>query len=218
MGLQRFEGRLERMVDGTLSKAFRADLHPVEIGRRLTREMDLQRRVGVQGLIAPNVYTIQLSTADFDRFESFLDAMVRELEQAARDHARSEEYGFVGPVVVTVMENPELRRGRFDIESEVHEGPAGLPVASIVLPNGDRVTIGPDPIDIGRLPESAVVIDDPNASRRHAEIRRVGNDVVLTDLNSTNGTRVNGATVRQRRLADGDQVVIGTTVLRFENS
>jgi len=43
MGLQKFEGRLERMVDGTLSKAFRGELHPVEIGRRVTREMDLKR-------------------------------------------------------------------------------------------------------------------------------------------------------------------------------
>jgi pSer/pThr/pTyr-binding forkhead associated (FHA) protein len=63
-----------------------------------------------------------------------------------------------------------------------------------------------------------VVVTDPNASRRHAEIRRAGNDVVLVDLNSTNGTRVNGANVRERKLSDGDEIVIGTTVLRFENS
>src|SRR5712664_390573 len=49
MGLQKFEGRLERLVDGTFSKAFRGELHPVEIGRRLTREMDLERRLGVHG-------------------------------------------------------------------------------------------------------------------------------------------------------------------------
>ena len=62
------------------------------------------------------------------------------------------------------------------------------------------------------------MINDPNASRRHAEIRRHGNDVVVVDLNSTNGTRVNGATVHERTLNDGDQIVIGTTVLRFETS
>ena len=56
------------------------------------------------------------------------------------------------------------------------------------------MVLGPEPITIGRLPESAVMVTDPNASRRHAEIRRVGNDVVVVDLNSTNGTRVNGAT------------------------
>ena len=95
MGLQGFEGRLERMVDGTLSKAFRGDLHPVEIGRRLTREMDLERRVGVQGLMSPNAFVVHLSPTDFDRFESFLDALVRELEEAAREHARTEGYVFV---------------------------------------------------------------------------------------------------------------------------
>jgi len=218
MGLQKFEGRLERMVEGTFSKAFRSELHPVEIGRRLTREMDLQRRVGVHGLMAPNAFVVHLSTNDFDRFETFLDALVRELEEAAREHARTEEYVFVGPVTVSVVEDPRQRRGRFAIVSDVHEGPSGLPAASIVLADGVRVVLGPEPVTIGRLPESTVVLSDPNASRRHAEIRRSGNDVVVVDLNSTNGTRVNGATVRERTLADGDEIVIGTTVLRFETS
>jgi len=218
MGLQRFEGRLERLVDGTLSKAFRGELHPVEIGRRVTREMDLQRRLGVHGLIAPNSFTVYLSTSDFDRFESFLEALVRELEEAAREHARTEDYVFVGPVTVTVTEDTRQRRGRFTVVSEVEEGPSGLPAASVVLADGTRVVLGPEPLTIGRLPESAVMVTDPNASRRHAEIRRVGNDVVVVDLNSTNGTRVNGATIRERKLADGDQIVIGTTVLRFETS
>jgi hypothetical protein len=218
MGLQKFEGRLERLVDGTLSKAFRGELHPVEIGRRVTREMDLQRRLGVHGLIAPNAFTIYLSTNDFDRFESFLEALVRELEEAARDHARTEDYVFVGPVTVTIMEDTRQRRGRFSVVSQVEEGPSGLPTASVVLADGSRVVLGPEPLTIGRLPESAVMVTDPNASRRHAEIRRAGNDVVVVDLNSTNGTRVNGATIRERKLADGDQIVIGTTVLRFETS
>jgi catechol 2,3-dioxygenase-like lactoylglutathione lyase family enzyme len=218
MGLQKFEGRLERMVDSTLSKAFRGELHPVEIGRRLTREMDLQRRVGVHGLIAPNAFVIHLSTSDFDRFENFLDALIRELEEAAREHARTEDYVFVGPVTVSALEDPQQRRGRFDIVSEVREGPSGLPAASIVMADGNRVVLGPETLTIGRLPESAIVVNDPNASRRHAEIRRVGSEVLVVDLNSTNGTRVNGAPVKERKLADGDQVVIGTTVLRFETS
>ena len=218
MGLQKFEGRLERMVDGTFSRAFKGELQPVEIGRRLTREMDLQRRLGVHGLIAPNSFTVQLSGRDFDRFDTFVDALIRELEEAAREHARTEDYVFVGPVTVSVVEDARLRKGRFEIISEVKEGPSGLPAASVVTADGERVVLGPEPVTIGRLPESTIVVNDPNASRRHAEIRRVGNDVVVVDLDSTNGTRVNGATVTERQLSDGDQIVIGTTVLRFETS
>ena len=61
MGLQQFEERLERLVEGTLAKPFRSNLQPVEIGRRLTREMDLHRRVGVRGLIAPNAFAVTLA-------------------------------------------------------------------------------------------------------------------------------------------------------------
>ena len=121
MGLQKFEGRLERIVDGTFSKAFRGELHPVEIGRRLTREMDLKRQLGVHGLIAPNYFEVCLSSVEFERFESFLDALVRELEEAAREHARTEDYVFVGPVTVVALEDPSQRRGRFAILSEVRE-------------------------------------------------------------------------------------------------
>ena len=95
---------------------------------------------------------------------------------------------------------------------------AGLTAASIVLSDGGRLTLGEDPITIGRLPESTVVVSDPNASRRHAEVRRSGGDVVVVDLDSTNGTRVNGAPVHERVLEDGDEIVVGTTFLRFETS
>jgi catechol 2,3-dioxygenase-like lactoylglutathione lyase family enzyme len=218
MGLQKFEGRLERLVDGTFSKAFRGDLHPVEIGKRLTREMDLRRRLGVNGLIAPNAFVVYLSEADFDRFESFIDALVRELEEAAREHARTEDYVFVGPVTVSAVEDTSLRRGKFTVHSEVHEGQDGLSDASVVLADGSRIVLGPEPLTIGRLPESSVVLTDPNASRRHAEIRRVGRDIVVVDLESTNGTRVNGAAIQERKLVDGDEILIGTTSLRFETS
>src|SRR5665213_2576759 len=146
MGLQKFEGRLERMVDGTFSKAFRGELHPVEIGRRLTREMDLQRRLGVHGLIAPNALVVYLSTSDFERFESFVDALIRELEEAAREHARTEDYVFVGPVTVAIIEDTRQRRRRFAIVSGVHEGPAGLPAAYLVLSDGSRIVLVPGPV------------------------------------------------------------------------
>ncbi|HET9091415.1 MAG TPA: DUF3662 and FHA domain-containing protein [Acidimicrobiales bacterium] len=215
MGLEQFERRLERMVEGAFAKAFRGQLQPVELGRRLTREMDLHRTVGVRGVIAPNHFDIYLATADYERFESFGDILNRELVEAVREHASGERYLFLGPIEIVIHEDTGLSVSTFAIESEVLEGSGG-PSDWLVLPDGRRVGIADEVVTIGRLPECAVVLDDPNVSRRHAQLRREGDGVVLVDLGSTNGTKVNGVLVRERRLNPGDTVTVGTTTMRFE--
>jgi hypothetical protein len=216
MGLQQFEERLERLVEGTLAKPFRSNLQPVEIGRRLTREMDLNRRVAVHGLIAPNIFLVSLAPPDVDRFADFLDALVKELADAAREHARAEGYSFVGPVDVIILEGSRLRAGRFTVTTEFRAAADGVGVAELVLPDRSRVTVGTDPLVIGRLPDCGVVLADPNVSRRHAEVHRAGDDVVVTDLGSTNGTLVNGVRVKEQHLASGDVIMVGSTPLAFE--
>ncbi len=113
--------------------------------------------------------------------------------------------------------SPELSPNSYDILSEMREGEA-VPVHWLVMADGRRVGIGDDIVTVGRLPECAIVLTDPNASRRHAQIRRDGDAVVLVDLGSTNGTRVNGTRVREQRLTHGDTITIGTTTMRFEDS
>jgi len=216
MGLQQFEDRLERLVEGTLAKPFRSNLQPVEIGRRLTREMDLHRRVGVHGLIAPNAFSVTLAKSDVERFSNFLDALVRELAEAAREHARNEQYTFVGPIDVQILEGPRLRAGRFNVDAEVIEGPDGLVPAELVLPGGGRVHIEGEPVVIGRMPECTVVLSDPNVSRRHAEVLRINEAFMVRDLGSTNGTKLNGAPIRESYLASGDNITVGSTTLVFE--
>ena len=218
MGLQQFEQRLERLVEGAFAKAFRSGLQPVEIGRRITREMDLGRRVGVRGLIAPNYFKVNLPSADYERFSTFLDSLARELGDAAHEHARTEGYEFMGPVQVEIFDDPEIRPNRYSIDAQVREGPDGLPAGSIRLSDGRRITVGTQSLVLGRLPESAVVLNDPNVSRRHAEIRRRGSDVVVVDLGSTNGTRVNGMRVKEQLLNDGDEIEVGTSTVVFEAS
>jgi len=218
MGLQQFENRLERLVEGTLAKPLKSNLQPIEIGSKMTREMDLHSRVGVHGLIAPNVFTVTIAPADVDRFANFIDALSRELADAAREHARIEGYSFLGPVDVQIYEGTRLRAGRFAVTAEVVEGADGVSLAELILPDGERVSVGADPVVIGRLPECPIVLADPNVSRRHAEIRRVGDTVVVTDLGSTNGTRVNGMPVREQDLASGDEINVGSTTIVFERS
>ena len=218
MGLQQFEQRIERLVEGAFSKGLRGGLQPVEIGRRLTREMDLMRRVGVRGLTAPNVFVVTLSAADTERFGTFLDALARELGDAAREHARTEGYEFIGPVEVEIQSDSALKPGRYTIKAQMREGLLGLPAASLILPDGSRIPLEAEPVVIGRMPECTVVLTDPNVSRRHAEVKRQGSDVIVVDLQSTNGTRVNGLPIRERVLVDGDDITVGTTILRFQTS
>ena len=95
--------------------------------------------------------------------------------------------------------------------------PAPRPAPGAVLrgPGGDRA-LGEAVTLIGRSRRCDVVVDDPNVSRQHAEIRLQGGSYLLRDLGSTNGTRVNRRDVRQATLQDGDRIEVGTTELRFE--
>jgi len=218
MGLQHFERRLERLVEGVFAKAFRSGLQPVELGRRLTRVMDADRTVGVRGVITPNRFTFALAPSDHDRFESFSEALTRELADAARAHAKDEGYLFVGPVEILLESDADMSPGTFLLAGEVVAAPGGGPVGALVLADGTRVEVGQDPVTIGRLPDCDVVVADNNVSRRHAEVRRQDDVIVVVDLGSTNGTRVNGAGVKQRALADGDELTVGATRMRFEGA
>src|SRR4029077_18879251 len=100
----------------------------------------------------------------------------------------------------------------------IASGPGGHAAGSLHLPDGSRVAIGEEAGTIGRQAECDVVLDDSNVSRRHAEVRRQGEDYVLIDLGSTNGSKVNGTRVKQQTLADGHEIALGKTLIRFEAS
>src|SRR6516164_9189933 len=111
MGLQQFERRLERMVEGVFARAFRSGLQPVEIGRRLTREMDLRRTVAPRGTIVPNQFTVALAASDRARFDAIEDELIEELVAVAEEHASAERYLFLGPVTVTMETDEDLAAG-----------------------------------------------------------------------------------------------------------
>jgi hypothetical protein len=217
--LRTFETRLENLVEGAFSRAFKSGLRPVEIGRKLAREMDLNRTVGVNGRpTVPNLFVVHLSENDHKGFAGMETALVRELTDAAREHARDEGYTFVGPVRVELEADPRMRTGAFQIESSLTEGIGGAGAGSLVLPGGQRIALTERVLTIGRVPESNITLQDTNASRHHAEIRPAGDGYLVADLGSTNGTLVNGVRVSQHRLSDGDIIQIGNTKMLFEAS
>lgn len=269
MGLQSFERALENMVEVVFTRSNRSSIRPVELGRRLLREMDDHRNVDVHGRrIVPNAFTFHLSARDHAGFAEIEHALNHELCEAAREYARDEGYHLVGPVSVALLVENELKAGRFGVQSSLREaGPAPVvpepaifeavafePVAApspvlvadappmvvpfeaapvliatptpsasthvatarLQLPSGQRVNIEAGVVSIGRLPECTVALTDPNVSRRHAEIHP-GEPIMVVDLGSTNGTKVNGLRIAGRQaLVDGDIISLGGTHLRFE--
>jgi hypothetical protein len=219
VGLQGFERRLEHAVEGAFARVFRSGLRPIEIGRRLTREMDVNRSVDVRGrTVVPNAFTVSLSESDHDAFAEIEEALRRELADAAREHAAGEAYSFMGPVEVELVVDPGRRTGTFALDARMREGRGGVGAGSLVLPNHERYVLADQVAVIGRLAECDITLTDTNVSRRHAEIRPRGDDFVLVDLGSTNGCLVNGVTVGERVLRSGDQVTVGNTTMTFEAS
>jgi len=209
------------MVEGVFARAFRSSLRPIELGRKMVREIDDHRSVDVKGrTIVPNAFTFHLSQADHANFAEIHDALVTELSDAAREYARDEGYTFLGPVSVDLVVDPGLKPGRFGIESRMAEGKGGAAGAgALVLGDGTRVVLADRPVVVGRLSECEVMVSDPNVSRRHAEVRPAAHGYVVSDLGSTNGTRVNGAVIAGLHpLEDGDTITVGATSLRFEAS
>lgn len=219
MGLEQFERRLERLVEGAFARAFKGGLHHVEVARRLTRDMDSKRIIGVRGsAIVPNRFVVSVAETDRRRFASHEESLTKALADGVREHASDEGYAFAGAVSVSFETDESQAPGMFLVESSIEESAGGGPVGSVILGDGTRLEVGDRPIDIGRLSSCAIVLADTNVSRRHAEIRRDTDGIVVVDLGSTNGTRVNGAPIDQHRLVDGDTISVGTTTIRFEAS
>ena len=88
---------------------------------------------------------------------------------------------------------------------------------ALLLLDGKRLMVGPTGVTIGRSRQCEVVLDDPNVSRQHAEIRPRGGSWVLTDLGSTNGSSINGRRINGPEVVKpGDEIEIGTSRMQFE--
>ena len=246
MGILRdFERRLEGAVEGLFARAFRSEVQPVELGKRLVREVEDGRAVGVNRVYVPNVYTYELSPGDRERFADYEVALAQELAALAVDTARERDWAMLGPARIEFETAEDLPEGRFRLGSRVEPdererdyAAAGQPVgphtamlpgqrprakvqapASLVLVQGGQPIrtwpLATGEISIGRAEQSDIPLADPGVSRNHARVVREGDDFIVEDLRSTNGTEVNGQPIRRRRLANGDMLKLASSTLQF---
>jgi hypothetical protein len=219
------------LVEGLFAKTFRSGVQPVEIAKRVVREMDDGKQVAVTDVWAPNHFEISLSSDDAPRFQQIETALVAELKTVILDNAGERGWGLVGPPEVEMFVDQKLQRGELVVEASLVQGqqPVDRPAAPppkakraqlrVHEDGGERaIPIDKDVLTIGRLSECDVVINDNGASRRHAQIRTVGGVSTLTDLGSTNGTKVNGRDVQSAELSDGDRITVGATRIDYRSA
>lgn len=243
--LQRFERRLEGMVEGAFARAFKSELQPVEVASAVQREMDDRAAIVAQGrTLVPNDFVVEVSTSDFDRLDVYAENLGMELATLAREYAKEQGYSFVGPVRMRFEGVPDLTTGTFRIRSGVirghtlEGGEVRQPVSDLPRSRGGQfygrprlVVAGSSPGTgveagstfelqtpvtlLGRGTDCDLRLVDPGVSRHHAELRVEDTQVVLVDLGSTNGTFVNGQPVRRVGLTNGTSVTLGRTTLVF---
>ena len=112
--LRTIESKLESLFEGVFGRAFRTNVQPVELARKLVKEMDDHRMVSVSRVYAPNEYTVYLSPNDREQFESYEESLVTELQEYLAEHARRESYVLLSsPKVVmnTRLSAPSSRPG-----------------------------------------------------------------------------------------------------------
>lgn len=219
MGLaDEFERRLEKMVEGVFSKAFRSDVEPAEIGRRLLREMEGGKSVSVAAVYVPNSYLVRLSPADFERLEGLMPNLRTEFAALLRDRARQRRWRPAGPLTIDFGRDEQMSEGRYEIDISHQEQPEDAVAPSLVLMDSAPLQVwrlDQERLIIGRSSDAQIILTDPNVSRAHAEVVSRDGEWWIVDLGSTNGTLVNESLVKERRLAPGDTVRVGSSRLEY---
>lgn len=247
--LRNVELKLESLVEGAFSRAFKTRVQPVELARKLAKEMESYKTVSVSRVYVPNEYTVYLSREDRRQFREYEQALLDELSAHLLEHAARENLALLTRPKVAFETDKRLRMGEFGIQArlvkpaddqldEASQGDLGATMVysaarlrqearaaevaekpltrALLITNGKQFVIDRPRAVVGRSQRCDYVLADPNVSRRHFELQLRGRDWYLIDLDSTNGVSINGRRVASSQLSPGDEIVVGSSSLRFD--
>ncbi|PZQ88972.1 MAG: DUF2662 domain-containing protein [Leifsonia xyli] len=212
--LDEFEKGLERVVGGAFAKTFKSGLQPLEVTAALRRELDTQAAVVSRDrILVPNRFTVRLSPPDFERMTGLGPALIDEFTRLVQQHAAAQRYTFAGGIDIRLERDAGLTAGIVRIDSENVKGEvAWTPVLDI---GGKRYPLQKGRTVLGRGSDADITLDDTGTSRRHVEILWDGTRGQVTDLGSTNGSKLNGQPVKQAVLQPDSVIEIGRTRIVF---
>ena len=164
--LRSIEAKLESLFEGVFGRAFRSNVQPVELARKLVKEMDDHRSVSVSRVHVPNEYTVYLAPSDRQQFDGYEDSLCEELQDYLAEHARRERYVLLTAPRVGLETDADLDMGEFGIATRLVRGPRepdGVPApgpvgATMVYAAREPVVAGAPPAE-GELGEEAVAAE-----------------------------------------------------------
>ena len=174
--LSSIESSIARLVEGSFGKLFRTSVQPVELARRLVKEMDEHQQRTVRNVYVPNRYDVFLSRDDYHQLSPYAAALTSELSEYLAEHARRNGYALLTRPRVHLHLDRDLAIGRFGISIKMEQPDAGdadaaAPAAEPATPAASAAPVAPmtpitpptplplDPFD-GPSPEAAVAASD----------------------------------------------------------
>jgi len=217
------EHSIERIVEGSVGRVLPSKVQPAEIARRLEREMTIQQVVSVSGPIAPNAFVVHLNPNDAAEFEGYEQQLTSDLQVWLEDLANQRDLRCVGQIRVEIEADARIPRRGMRITAAMIEDPSDHdsalpgdePDVEYVLAlsagrlRSRRIRLREGYTIVGRAPASDLVLDDPSVSRFHARLEVRGRRIDVRDLDSTNGTRLNGYPVNYAPVEAGDTITFG---------
>lgn len=212
--LDEFEKGLERVVNGAFAKTFKSGLQPLEVTAALRRELDTKAAVVSRDrILVPNRFVVRLAPSDYERMSGLGPALIDEFTQLVQRHATAQRYSFAGGLDIRLHQDERLTAGVVRIDSENVKG--DVVWAAVLDIGGARHTLKKGRTVIGRGSDADITLDDTGTSRRHVEILWDGRRAQVSDLGSTNGSKLNGERVTKAVLEPDSVIEIGRTRMVF---
>jgi len=224
--LDRFEDQVNTLVQGAFAKAFPSEVQPVEIAAALQSEMEENALTLTGGtVVAPNDFLIEVSSHDAKRLMTHIEALRINLVDFAGITAKQNEWTLLDKIHVQIDEDPNLDLGVFRVTANRSTGvKASEPLPSYrvqnppnLIINGTSYPLEMSIVVIGRGADADLRVNDPAVSRRHLRIS-YSEAATFEDLETRNGTLLNGESVKSGELKDGDKLMIGSTTIIYRES
>lgn len=235
--LSRFEQFMESVVEDSVARLFRSPVQPAEIAKRLERAMESHQTISVRRVIVPNVYRVFLNPRDFSAFQPIRSEVEREMATYLSELAEERNFTMLEHPRVEMAADPAVPARTIQVVAETVEPNASGSSTQVmsataqmqVNPQIARRAMllldtpnGPHPIPlestlltIGRGLNNDIILEDTRVSRHHAQLRYKARRFWVTDLNSTNGTYINGERISEADLRNGDVLSLGGLELTF---